>query len=72
MVVGMVLLMSIYGIVTAYATGQLEGQSMISTYLHTIVRNFSVALPYQLIVLGPLVRYVFGKWFKGQAAIASV
>ncbi|WP_260984767.1 hypothetical protein [Paenibacillus xylanexedens] len=72
MVIGMVLLMSLYGIITAVAAGQLEGESVISTYLHTIVRNFGLALPYQLIVLGPLVRYVFGKLFKGSAAVMPV
>ncbi|SCY57628.1 hypothetical protein SAMN05720606_106160 [Paenibacillus polysaccharolyticus] len=72
MVIGMVLLMSLYGIITAYTARQLEGDSVINAYLHTIVRNFGLALPYQLIVLGPLVRYVFGKLFKGPAAVASV
>lgn len=72
MVIGMVLLMSLYGITTAYTAGGLEGESVINAYLHTIVRNFGLALPYQLIVLGPLVRYVFGKLFKEPAAVASV
>ena len=72
MVIGMVVLMSLYGVITAYTAGGLEGESVSSTYLHTIARNFSLALPYQLIVLGPLVRYVFGKLFKGQAAVVSV
>ncbi len=72
MVIGMVLLMSLYGIITAYTAGQLEGDSVINAYLHTIVRNFGLALPYQLIVLGPLVRYVFGKLFKGPVAVVSV
>lgn len=72
MVIGMVLVMSLYGIITAYAVDRLDGVSVFSAYLHTIARNFSLALPYQLIVLGPLVRYVFGKLFKGQAAVVSV
>lgn len=72
MVIGMVLLMSLYGIITAYTAGQLEGESVMNTYLHTIVRNFGLAFPYQLIVLGPLVRYVFGKLFKRQEAVVSV
>ncbi|MGQ8873763.1 hypothetical protein [Paenibacillus sp. TSA_86.1] len=72
MVIGMVLVMSLYGMITAYLAGRLDGVSVSSTYLHTIARNFSLPLPYQLIVLGPLVRYVFGKLFRGQAAVASV
>jgi len=72
MVVGMVLMMSLYGIMTAYAADQLDGASVFGAYFHTIARNISLALPYQLIVLGPLVRYVFGKLFKGQAAVVSV
>ncbi|CAI6083802.1 hypothetical protein PAECIP112173_04076 [Paenibacillus sp. JJ-100] len=67
MVIGMVLVMSLYGIMTAYAADQLNGESLFSAYLHTIARNFSLALPYQLVILGPLVRYVFGRWVKGRA-----
>lgn len=72
MVIGMVLLMSMYGMISAYLADQLSGASVLHTYLHTIARNFSLALPYQLIVLGPLVRYVFGKFIKGKTTVVSL
>ncbi|PYE47344.1 hypothetical protein HUB98_19655 [Paenibacillus barcinonensis] len=72
MVIGMVLIMSLFGIVTAYFTDQFNGISVLGLYLHTIVRNFSLALPLQLIVLGPLVRYMFSRMFKNETTAASV
>lgn len=69
MVIGMVLIMSLYGMISAYLANQLNGASVLSTYLHTIARNFSLALPYQIIILGPLVRYVFGKFIKDKGSV---
>jgi hypothetical protein len=69
MVIGMVLIMSLYGMISAYLANQLNGASVLSTYLHTIVRNFSLALPYQIIILGPLVRYIFGKFIKNKGNV---
>ncbi len=69
MVIGMVLIMSLYGMISAYLANQLNGASVLSTYLHTIARNFSLALPYQIIILGPLVRYVFGKFIKDKGNV---
>ncbi|WP_338541389.1 hypothetical protein [Paenibacillus tundrae] len=66
MVVGMVLMMSMYGMLTAYLANQLNGKSLVETYLHTILRNFSLALPLQLLIIGPLVRYVFVKFIKAK------
>ncbi|WP_367399843.1 hypothetical protein [Paenibacillus sp. 1781tsa1] len=69
MVIGMVLIMSLYGMISAYLADQLNGASLLRTYLHTIAHNFSLALPYQLIILGPLVRYVFGKFIKSNGPV---
>ncbi|MGC5775409.1 hypothetical protein J4O75_24090 [Paenibacillus pabuli] len=69
MVMGMVLMMSIYGMISASLAHQPSSASVWSTYLHTIARNFSLALPYQLIILGPLVRYVFGRFIKGKGSV---
>ncbi|NMI05219.1 hypothetical protein HF638_14665 [Paenibacillus sp. SZ31] len=69
MVIGMVLIMSLYGMISAYLANQLSGGSIFHTYLHTIARNFILALPYQLIILGPLVRYVFGKFIREKATV---
>ena len=41
MVIGMVLIMSLYGMVSAYLANQLSGASLLRMYLHTIARNFS-------------------------------
>ncbi|WP_345799283.1 hypothetical protein [Paenibacillus silvae] len=72
MVIGMVLIMSLYGIVTAYIADQLNGVSVFGAYFHTIARNFSLALPLQLLVLGPLVRYLFSRLFKsGKTAVSA-
>jgi len=71
MVIGMVLIMSLYGMISAYLANQLSGGSVFRTYLQTIARNFSLALPYQLIILGPLVRYVFGKLIRRKATVVS-
>ena len=68
----MVLMMSMYGMISAYLADQLSGSSVLRTYLHTIARNFSLALPYQLIVLGPLVQYVFGKFIKVNGPVMPV
>ncbi|MNW68832.1 hypothetical protein D3C74_476970 [compost metagenome] len=67
----MVLIMSLYGIVTAYIAEQLNGVSVFGAYLHTIARNFSLALPLQLLILGPLVRYLFSRLFKGGKTAVS-
>jgi hypothetical protein len=69
MVIGMVLIMSLYGMISAYLANQLNAASVLSTYLHTIARNFSLALPYQIIILGPLVRYIFGKFIKNKGNV---
>jgi len=67
MVISMVLIMSLYGMISAYLADPLNGVSL----LHTIARNFSLALPYQLIILGPLVRYVFVKFIKSNGHVMS-
>lgn len=72
MVVGMVLIMSLYGMVTAYFANQLEGKSLLETYLHTILRNFSLALPLQILIIGPLVRLLFDKFIKGKGVATPI
>lgn len=63
MVVGMVTLMSLYGALevnmqTGFANGTM---GVLTTWLHNIPLNFIMALPFQLLVAGPLVRKVFGR-----------
>lgn len=64
MVSGMVLFMSLYGLGTAYFSDSLIGESLLESYFSLIFRNFIFAFPLQLIVVGPLVRYLFTKFVK--------
>ena len=56
MIIGMVSFMSMFGIL-------IEGgipANLGATYLHTWGMNFIVALPYQLLIVGPISRFVLG------------
>ncbi|WP_137596738.1 DUF2798 domain-containing protein [Paucilactobacillus kaifaensis] len=54
MVLGMVTCMSLFGIIMAHNVS-------LASYLHAWGFNFIVALPLQLIVVGPIARSVLGK-----------
>ncbi|MFD2045071.1 DUF2798 domain-containing protein [Ornithinibacillus salinisoli] len=59
----MVLIMSVYGLIlTALMTG-IEG-SIFSAYLKTVGLNFIVALPSQLLIVGPISRWLLTKYIK--------
>lgn len=58
MVVPMVIFMSFFGAVeSAIRMGSASG--LIMTWLHNIPMNFIAALPYQLLIAGPITRKVF-------------
>ena len=59
MVCGMVLIMSLFG---AIMGGGFSSQTLI-VWLYNIPANFVVALPLQLLIAGPVVRFVFRKVF---------
>lgn len=40
--------------------------NIIPTWIETVVKNFPMALCYQLFIVGPLVRSIFSKLFKGK------
>ncbi|WP_048000316.1 DUF2798 domain-containing protein [Lactiplantibacillus herbarum] len=65
MVLGMVTCMSLFGITME---GELSGSHVLATYGHTWIFNLIVALPLQLLIVGPLARAVLGKM---QAATAD-
>lgn len=67
MVIGMVTLMSLYGLLT----NGLDGEPFFRTYFTLYFYNFIFALPLQLIIVGPTVRFVFGKWVKGRGAAGA-
>ncbi|WP_225435208.1 DUF2798 domain-containing protein [Bacillus aerolatus] len=59
----MVLIMSVYGLIlTALITG-IEG-SIFTAYLKTVALNFIVALPLQLLIVGPISRRLLAKYIK--------
>ena len=68
MVIGMVICMSVFGLITSMIMNGIEG-SFISNYGRTILKNVVVAYPAQLLVIGPLVRFLFVKFVKNEAAV---
>jgi len=70
MVIGMVLCMSLFGLVTAYLSNGLE-ESLLKSYFTIVSRNFIFALPLQILIMGPIVRYLFTKFVKSQKMMES-
>lgn len=62
MVIGMVFFMSFYGMAMMYFHNGLHGDSFVSIYFSVFIKNFIIAYPLQLIIMGPLVRFIFGKF----------
>lgn len=72
MVIGMVLFMSLYGLGTAYFTTGLGGSSFLTSYFSIALKNFIFALPLQLLIMGPIVRYFFVRFIvKPKVAVSS-
>ncbi|MEC0244379.1 hypothetical protein P4H65_00935 [Paenibacillus chitinolyticus] len=71
MVIGMVVIMSMYGLATSYLLNPPVGKSPLESYMSLIVKNFSFALPLQLLIVGPIARYLFKRFVKsGEIAIS--
>jgi len=64
MVIGMAFFMSIYGLITSYFHNGLYSNTIIKEFLSVFCRNFIVALPLQIIIMGPIVRFLFNKFIK--------
>ena len=62
MVIGMVFFMSFFGMAMMYLNGGLQGDSFVSIYFSIFIKNFIMAYPLQLIIMGPLVRFLFAKF----------
>jgi len=62
MVIGMVFFMSFYGMAMMYLHNGLHGESFVSMYFSIFIKNFIMAYPLQLIIMGPLVRFLFGRF----------
>lgn len=54
MVIGMVFFMSFYGMAMMYLHGGLQGDSFVSMYFSIFIKNFILAYPLQLIIIGHL------------------
>ncbi|MGK9267744.1 DUF2798 domain-containing protein [Bacillus inaquosorum] len=70
MVIGMVLCMSVFGLVTAALSNGINGGSIFSAYLMIVLKNFILAYPLQLLIMGPLVRGIFMKFVKPKLTAA--
>jgi hypothetical protein len=62
MVIGLVFFMSFFGMAMMYLHGGLQGDSFVSIYFSVFIKNFMMAYPLQLIIMGPLVRFLFTKF----------
>ncbi|SFO95422.1 DUF2798 domain-containing protein [Salibacterium halotolerans] len=72
MVIGMAFFMSIYGLITAYMHTGFQSGSILLDYLNVFGKNFVMALPLQIVVMGPLVRYLFTNFIKTNAEAKEV
>lgn len=64
MVFGMAGCMSIYGLVSGYIHNGFYANSVILDYLSVFSKNVIFALPLQILIMGPLVRYIFTNYIK--------
>ncbi|GAB6458497.1 hypothetical protein bcgnr5371_11420 [Bacillus cereus] len=69
MVIGMVFFMSFYGMAMMYLHNGLHGDSFVSMYFSIFIKNFIMAYPLQLIIMGPLVRFLFAKFILKNKAV---
>ncbi|WP_042201364.1 DUF2798 domain-containing protein [Paenibacillus camerounensis] len=67
MVCGMVICMSLYGTLAHYGFGD----NFLSHYLAILGLNFICALPLQLLVVGPLARFLFTRMFPAAPSTQS-
>lgn len=71
MVIGMAFFMSIYGLVTNAFHGGAYPDSIALELATIFGLNFIVALPLQIFVMGPLVRFIFMKYIKDPGTVAA-
>lgn len=64
MVLGMAFFMSIYGLVSTYIHTDHASHAVIIDFLAIYGKNLIVALPLQILVMGPIVRYIFINFIK--------
>ncbi|ARK32256.1 hypothetical protein [Halalkalibacter krulwichiae] len=71
MVIGMILCMSIYGVGSAFVNNSLPSESLLLSYLIVYAKNFMIAYPLQLLVVGPFVRFVFAHFLKEKRGVEA-
>ncbi|MHA7965534.1 DUF2798 domain-containing protein [Paenibacillus sp. CAU 1782] len=64
MVIGMAACMSLYGLAMSYWSNGPGAEHLFISYLQTFGKNVMFALPLQLLIVGPLVRYVFVRFIQ--------
>lgn len=64
MVIGMALFMSVFGLVTTILHSEYNSNFIMGDYLSVFGKNLIMALPLQILVMGPLVRFIFIKYIK--------
>lgn len=72
MVLGMAFFMSIYGLGSTYLHTDHASNSVILDYLAIYGKNLIVALSLQILVMGPIVRYIFITFIKEQDASTEI
>ena len=71
MVFGMAGCMSIYGLISDYIHNGFHSNAVILDYLSVFSKNVIFALPLQIIIMGPLVRYIFINYIKNNKIITE-
>ncbi|WP_079710420.1 DUF2798 domain-containing protein [Paraliobacillus ryukyuensis] len=69
MVVGMAAMMSIFGLVMANLSHGMADVNIFQAYAMTFVKNFIVAYPLQLLIMGPLVRGLFTNFVQSNNTV---
>ncbi|MCF2945285.1 DUF2798 domain-containing protein [Paenibacillus tarimensis] len=64
MVAGMVICMSFFGLIMANIADSAASSFTFANYAATLGKNFIMAYPLQLLVMGPLVRFMFMRFVK--------
>ncbi|AQQ54885.1 hypothetical protein [Planococcus lenghuensis] len=66
MVTGMVLTMSVFGLAVKFMISGIDG-SLLSDYVQLVGQNFIMALPVQLLIVGPIARWVLTAFIQNGA-----
>ncbi len=71
MVLGMAFFMSIYGLVSTYIHNGFNSNSVVTDYFAILGKNLIIALPLQIIIMGPLVRFIFVRYVQKSKSVVT-